>query len=273
MKQKSTVLLIILTVAALAGAVSFSFLRRTTSSASAPEIRFASDVIQVSTAATREELLQGVTAADPEDGDVTDSLVVEGITRMGENATATVTYAAFDSQNHVTKAERSVQFTDYAPPRFALSAPLLFSVTDRIDILSCVRAQDIFDGDLTHKVKYTFTDGSGAMDSVGTYPLELRVTNRMGDTAVLPITVEIAAANVNTARITLSDYLIYLTRGASFDPGSYVTEYRAGSDVVSGPEGLLIDSNVDVNTPGVYSVTYSYDGAALSRTRLIVVVE
>lgn len=58
-------------------------------------------------------LLAGVTATDAEDGDVTASLLVEGISGRNDDGTVQVTYAAFDSNHHVTKATRAVRYTDY----------------------------------------------------------------------------------------------------------------------------------------------------------------
>lgn len=273
MKHRSVILLTLLTVASLAGAIVFFFLQRAAASPGLPEIRFDSAPLRASIHVSDEELLRGVTAVDPEDGDVTESLIVEGISHLKSDATATVTYAAFDASGHVTKAERTIQFTDYTLPRFELSAPLLFSVGDRVDLLALISASDQLDGDLTDRVRYSITDGSTSMSEAGIYEIELRVTNSMGGSSVLPLTVEVTAGNPNSARIALSDYLIYLPVGSFFHPASYVTEYRTDGTTVYSAEGLTIDSDVDTSTPGVYTVTYSYETTSLSRTRLIVVVE
>ena len=273
MKHRSAIVLTLITLAALAGAVVFFFLQRAAASPCLPEIRFDSAPLRVSIDVSDEELLQDVTAIDPEDGDVTDSLIVEGISHLMRDATATVTYAAFDATGHVTKAERTIQFTDYTLPRFRLSAPLLFSVGDRVDLLALISASDPLDGDLTDRVRYSITNGSTSLGEVGAYEIELRVTNRMGGSSVLLLPLEITAGNPNPARITLSDYLIYLPAGSSFDPADYVTEYRTDGTTVYSAEGLTIDSDVDTTVPGIYTATYSYEAASLSRTRLIVVVE
>ena len=52
-----------------------------------------------------EELLAGVTATDETDGDVTGSLVVEKVSKVG-NGTVIVTYGARDAANNVAKASR-----------------------------------------------------------------------------------------------------------------------------------------------------------------------
>ena len=49
------------------------------------------------------ELLQGVTAIDRRDGDVTDSLIVEAIKIRSEESNIKVTYVAMDNSKNVTK--------------------------------------------------------------------------------------------------------------------------------------------------------------------------
>ena len=124
MKKLTAIILSVLMVLSVGGLVVYVFHQKTVNGGEAPVIAFASDVLEVPTTATEEDLLQGVTATDAEDGDVTDSILIEGVTRFVSDNTVKVTYAAFDSQSHVTKATRSVRYTDYTSPRFTLSGPL-----------------------------------------------------------------------------------------------------------------------------------------------------
>ena len=57
-------------------------------------------------------LLEGVTATDDKDGDVTDSLVIENIFPNDERTSASVVYAAKDNHNNVSKATRRVLKTN-----------------------------------------------------------------------------------------------------------------------------------------------------------------
>lgn len=57
-------------------------------------------------------LLEGVTAHDKVDGDVSNSLMIESIYPSANGRTAKVVYAAMDSSNNVTKEQRMV---DYVP--------------------------------------------------------------------------------------------------------------------------------------------------------------
>lgn len=55
-------------------------------------------------------LLEGVTATDEKDGDVTDSLMIENIFPNEDHTSASVVYAAKDSHNNVSKATRRVNY-------------------------------------------------------------------------------------------------------------------------------------------------------------------
>lgn len=271
MKKLTAIVLTVLMVLSLGGLVVYLFHEKTVTGGASPEISFASELIEVPVAATDAELLQGVTATDAEDGDVTASLMVESVSHFVSDGTVKVTYAAFDSQNHVTKAARSVRYTDYTPPRFTLSAPLVFTESAVSDMLSYVGATDAIDGDLSTRVKVSAKDSGSLVSSVGSHEVEFRVTNSLGDTEYLTATVDVVNGSYNSAQLTLSSYLVYLTAGESFDAAGYLVSYLRDGQLVSGStSGVTIDSAVDPATPGTYEVTYTMDN---SYTRLIVVVE
>lgn len=55
-------------------------------------------------------LLEGVTAIDEKDGDVSDTLVVESVLPMQDESKATVLYYAKDRSNNVAQASRTVEY-------------------------------------------------------------------------------------------------------------------------------------------------------------------
>ena len=75
-KNKLPILMCVLVVLSIAAVVGYLYYAKAVSSPLSPTISFDSDTVTVSTSYTEEELLAGVTASDPEDGDVTDSLIV-----------------------------------------------------------------------------------------------------------------------------------------------------------------------------------------------------
>lgn len=273
-KNRLAILMCVLVLLSLAAVAGYLYYSKAVSSPEYPTISFDSDTITVGTSYTDEELLAGVTASDPEDGDVTDSLVVEGVSRFIGDNTARVSYAAFDSNNHMVKAERNVRFTDYTSPRLELSTPLIFKKSGDIDILKYVSAEDCFDGDISGSIKYALLGKSLTLSEVGEHRIQLRVTNSMGDTVHLTLKVEVTERDPNPAAITLTDYLIYVPKNAEFHPEVYVEGYTVGNERREGADGITIKSGVDTASEGVYTVDYTYgSGDGASRTRLIVIVE
>ena len=91
-----------------------------------PVIKVDGDRIEVSVKDGEEALMQGVTAEDAEDGDLTDKVIVESIGRFGADGCRTVTYAVIDSDSLVGHATRKLAYTDYTPTRFSMDKPLSF---------------------------------------------------------------------------------------------------------------------------------------------------
>lgn len=253
----------------------------------APQIYMDNDVLQLSVNASDEDFLQGVTATDGRDGDVTASLLVESIRLRDDDGTATVRYAAFDKAGNVAKADRQVCFTDYESPRFSLSAPLALQYGANTDVMDLIQATDLLDGDITRRIRAT-TVSENPISSVGTHQIEFRVSNSLGDTVKLTLPLEVYASGSYQATLTLTDYLIYLPAGSRFDPEKYLESFQWRGTTVSLsagiPDNLILetDGTVDTGTPGVYSVGYtvrilSDDTQSLQsyagHSRLTVVVE
>ena len=264
MRRGLPTVLIVLAALSVIGLGVYRFLAARSTSGEAPVISFESNLLEVTTGATEGELLQGVTATDAEDGDVTDSVLVETSTHFVSDKTVEVTYAAFDSQGHVTKAKRSVRYVDYTSPRFHLSGPLMFSESGVSDLLSYVGATDCIDGNITSRVKVASLESGTLLNTPGNHPLEFRVTNSTGDTAYLTVGVEVVSGYNSARQIPLTDYLVYLPLGSEFDPKAYLSENYAND------RDLAITSSVNTSAPGVYDVHYTLGDSA---TRLIVVVE
>ena len=90
-----------------------------------PVILCDSPVVEVGIGASDADLLRGVTAVDDRDGDVTGDIMIKGVSQLITADTAKITYIAFDSSNNMSTASRTIHYTDYERPRFALSAPLI----------------------------------------------------------------------------------------------------------------------------------------------------
>lgn len=78
----------------------------------APVISFPDEILLYHEGEDQEVLLEGVTATDNVDGDVSDTLVVESVLPMKDGATAAVLYYAKDRSNNVAKGSRMVDYRE-----------------------------------------------------------------------------------------------------------------------------------------------------------------
>ena len=268
--------MILLTALSVGGVILYSVHKSMATGGASPEIHFDKDEIEVQTGTGDEALLEGVTAADPEDGDVTDSIMVEGVSHFVEKDIVNVTYVAYDSQNHVSRAMRRVHYTDYVSPRFSMSGPMVFLSKNVGDLMNYVRAEDVIDGNISIKAHASFDDTTTALAAVGTHEVEISVTNSLGDTSRLLIPVRVVEDVPHSENIPLKAYLVYVDKGAAFHPESYLAnaDQAQGSSSVGG-SSIQIQSTVNTGAPGVYTVDYSLVKNEITSafTRLIVVVE
>ncbi len=275
-----SLLLIVLSVAALMGYRTLDTMRTDTTP---PNITISQTLLELSAQEPRSALLAGVTAQDETDGDVTASLVVESVRLVRSDGTVAVTYAAFDASGNVAKADREVKYTDYESPRFSLSRPLLFSQNYSYDILNIIGARDMLDGDISHRIRATVLDEVSA-GYIGTHDVQFRVTNSLGETVELVLPVEVYTPGLFEGSLTLTEYMVYIQKGQSFNPKAYVNQLTVGREQINLrgqlPEGasLSITGLVNTGVPGIYTVDYeaTYELGSQIYTgysRLMVIVE
>ena len=254
--------------------------------------------VEVSVKDEQEALIKGLTATDAKDGDVSDSIIVESVGPFTGSGSRIVTYAAFDSDNHVTHTKREMIYTDYVPSRFHLSKPLSFAM-NTVNILNGVSVEDSIDGDLTRNVRMV-SDGEIDTAHVGEYSARLKVTNSAGAISYLPVTVEIYDASVfhRLPLLNLKEYAVYVEKGDEFDEREYLTsivingtsysmteeEGTYGSPAEAHEEAqrtisydrVYIESEVDTDVIGSYEVLYSFEDTisktGTGKVRLYVVV-
>lgn len=253
-----------------------------------PVIFYPEGVLEISVQDGEEALLQGVTAKDDKDGDVTGSILVEKLSGFDGENRREVTYAAFDSDGNVTKATREIVYTDYTPIRFQLNHSLRYRTGETINLSELVGASDSLDGDLSDKVKVKLESGLSTRTS-GVYRIQFSVTNSACDTRILDTELEVYDAAMNEAVVNLTTYLIYYEDGKpdyysyldSVIVGGIHYNFQNGKNIATGTDGstlsrssLQIRSNVDPSTPGVYPVYLIYqDDAYQGMAQLMVVVE
>ena len=286
MKKKNLLLLVPITLSA-AAFLGYRAWDRMQVDNTPPTISISTETVQVSVSDPQSALLQGITARDDREGDVTDSLLVESISMRDGDGTIEVTFAAFDQSGNVARGTRTARYTDYESPRFNLKQPLLFPYGSNFDILAAISANDPLDGNIQHRIRAMGLDDS-SVSAPGTHQIEFRVTNSMGDTVRLTLPVEVYTADAYELNLELTDYLIYLKAGSTFDAAGYLSQVSRGVNKVSLEEGVpeeyavQVTGKVDTQVPGIYPVNYTitYSQPTASGTqyqtglsRLIVIVE
>lgn len=274
---------LVLIVLCLAGFEGYRVMDRIATDTKAPQIEMDAQLLEVSVSAPRSAFLEGVTAWDEKDGDVTGSLVVESLSLVDQDGTVNVVCAAFDRGGNVAKAERQVRFTDYKSPKFSLGAPLVFNRAG-FDILSEISVADVLDGEIQHRIRLTELD-EDSLYTVGVHDVQMRVTNSLGDTVTLKLPVEVINSDEYNAQLSLTDYLVYMPVGSVFRAESYLSEFTMNRKSTSLQHGLAEDmkleiaGRVDTSTPGVYSVSYKITNSVTETqkytgySKLIVIVE
>lgn len=273
-----------------------------------PTIQCSQDTLQLSVEDDESKLLEGITAQDNVDGDLTAAIRVSALSRFAAQGRRTVDYVVFDSANNFATYSRTVQYTDYQPPRIWLDEPLRVDINqlEKFDPSASLRAEDVLDGDISSKVRVSVNSGAYVGDA-GNYPITAQVSNSAGDTVTVPL--EMAVIDSTDPDESgkyypmLSQYIAYTKVGQGIDPMQFLCGVMRGSQTYLFPESTVTDddededededipsaggvmgierSDITVNntadaaTPGIYTVEYSYtsDDDITAVTKLVVVVE
>lgn len=233
-----------------------------------PTIQCDSDLVEVSVSDAEAALLAGVTATDKQDGDLTGSIRIQGVSKLITNDTAKVSYIVFDRDGNAASCSRVVRYTDYQKPSFAVSKPLIYAENQDIQLLDRVSVRDSVDGNLTDAIRVSALAPT-ADPEVQT--VTLQVTNSMGDTARLTLPIVLYSGTVVRPAVNLTEYLVYLNQGESFDAKAYLSS-------ISTPIGpgelskVQITGTVDTAATGTYYVYYRYPYSVTTGLSVLTVV-
>ncbi|MBR2674018.1 MAG: hypothetical protein IKE52_00980 [Mogibacterium sp.] len=263
----------------------------------APVISMDKDEIVVSVKADSSEILKGITAKDDKDGDVTDTLVVEKMSKIDGDSSRDAIIAAFDSRGNITREIRKVRYSDYTHPRFSLSAPLRTPVAAGItSATSYISANDCIDGNISGKISLEYEKPEDGFKA-GDYPITAEVVNSAGDKQSINATVTFFQQSEDSLlpRIDLKEYIVYTKIGEEIDPydycesvtylgreykysggrGNYGSDSAEGGNFTIGRESISISGEIDYENAGSQELIYSVRGelGVVGSVRLIVVVE
>lgn len=238
-----------------------------------PRIRVEQELLELSIHDGDEVLLQGITAYDDKDGDLSHKVIVESVSQFTGDNTCVVTYAVADSDKHVAKCTRKIRYTDYEKPVFYLNQSMVFPVGASIDIGSVVGAVDCIEGDISDRVIIAATDYQANV--AGVYSLSLQATNAKGDIVYLELSLYAEEENLRAPEIKLKDYLIYVKKGETPDFMSYVEAITSPYGIKIEGEEPTISHRFDGEKPGVYDIHYNIQDVQgnEAHTVLTVVVE
>ena len=239
-----------------------------------PVINIPEGTLVVETDAEEKDFLAGVTAYDEKDGDLTDRLMIESVSKFSnvKKGICKVTYAVCDNDKHVTSASRKIQFKGYKSPIFTSNRSLCFSMYEKIDLTEAIGAKDCIEGDLSGNVIITSTDYESGV--AGSFSIMLKLTTEKGDLIEEEIPLIVEDRPLNAPSIQLKEYIAYVDKNSAFNPKSYLKHAEDAMELDLTPN-VTIDSNVKIGKKGVYTVNY-YVSDSLDRTghsMLIVIVK
>lgn len=218
-----------------------------------PVISIEDELIEVSFETTDEELLQGVTAYDEKDKDITGRVIVESVSRFIDDGICKVTYAVCDNDGNVANATRKIKYKNYESPKFSLSQGLCFSIYETVNLANAIHATDCIDGDISNNIIITSDDFTSSV--AGVFEMQISVSNSKGDTSDIGIPLVIEDRSISSPKIELTEYLIYVKPGEEVDFSKYlVRAYDGLSNNLT--SDVRIETNIDLNTPGTYGVHY-----------------
>ena len=237
-----------------------------------PHMELESQELTVSISVTEEELLAGVTAYDEKDGDLTDRVFIESVSKFIQPGLCRVTYAVADGDCHVAKASQLIRYSDYTPPRIYLNMPSVFYADDKVNIRDQIGAVDCIDGDISDRVTVVEANSSGL--AAGSYKLSVQVTNSRGDQAYLDLPIFVESVGRRGPEIQLKEALIYLKTGEKPDFETYIDKVFSQGQPMKNYD-VTVTTNFDSRKPGVYVVHYYISdlGGVEGHTALTVVVE
>lgn len=269
-----SIFVIVLSVIVLsAGAVLFA---TSTGKYEAPVINCSIDkVIEAKVNVTDEELLSYVTATDNQDGDISDKIKVIRKNYMIEDNMTVVTFAVSDSDNNVTEINRKLILSDYESPKIFSKSDFVFPSGYAYNLAQYITASDVIDGDITNYVKLISSEFTNVS---GRYPVNIKVSNSMGDITELVIKAIITDHDYFSTKIRLKEYITYTKVGAEPDYQSFIKDIYSTTPTDLKVDKIKIDSSeVDLTKPGIYDVYYRIyekgsDEEVKTMSRLVVVV-
>lgn len=235
-----------------------------------PSITSEVEELAIRTVDPPEAVLTGLRATDATDGDITDRIMVASVSHFLEPGVVRVKYVVFDHHNNSATLSRRVRYTDYTPPIFTLDKTPVYAVGNSFDLLKHIHVMDCLEGDISDRVRVVSNMVNNF--SVGTYPVVLEASNSCGDTVQIQLWVTYLDEQP-TVNVALHQYIVYVEQGEDFQPKKWITSVTDRHNTPLNADNVEVQGNLDVNTPGAYTLVFSYhDGTLTGRSMMTVIV-
>lgn len=218
-----------------------------------PEIRIPDGSVAYAQGDDTEVLLNGVTAADARDGDVSDTLRVVQVTDMSSLNYVVVTYVAKDRSNNITKTDRWINLTDGTTseaPAENLTADLEEQSEDALSqILANVETEETAAAETNETTageegaQANTEAGNGTSDEAeGT---EAQTQESQSESSQTTASEELVSTGSPIIRITTNE--LHLEVGESFDYMSYVQSCVDDKDTMDELYSRIVVNGEDAN--------------------------
>lgn len=263
-------ILIVALVVLLIAQIATTMYMRSLDNNDPPKITCPDYILEVSAKeGTNADFLKDVKAYDNQDGDLTNRIVLGGMSKLTSFDMVKVTLLVFDSDNNIGKFVRQVRFTDYHRPMFDLREPLVFTSRDEMALLKCLTVTDALEGDISNRISVSTTQ----QEDDELYYVSVQVVNYLGDGASLRLPVLTLSNDTARPEIILKKHLIYLDKDADFNAEDYIGTVLVDKVAVADPD-VKIKGSADTSQNGTYYIEYNYEANdKVGRAILTVVVQ
>lgn len=210
-------------------------------------------------------LLDGVSAYDANDGDVTVSLIVKDITVLNSGDTAKVTYAARDNSNNISEAYRIVTYVDSDENYSEPDDEAMFQEAVEEEV---IQEEETSENTEAESVDNPADEALQETDEPTEEATEEPQEEEKPEESEKPQ----PKATDNkpedkTPKITLKQKTVNINVGQTFNPSDYIKSKENASSIA-------IDGAINVMAPGTYPLTFKVtgpDGKTASETLTVVV--
>ena len=210
-------------------------------------------------------LLDGVSAYDAVDGDVTVSLIVKDITVLNSGDTAKVTYAARDNNNNISEAYRIVTYVDSDENYSEPDDEAMFQEITEGEVTEAEVSAENTEAQATEEpVEDNTQETEEPTEEVKEEPQEEEKPEESEKPQ--PKATDNKPED-KTPKITLKQKSVNINVGQTFNPSDYIKSKENASSIA-------IDGAINVMAPGTYPLTFKVtgpDGKTASETLTVVV--